>query len=209
MKKPICFLVVLCVCTLFVATTFVANEVSFEGDASYVFGLGRSKSRGFTAHGMVEVMNDVFVDGSFLSTSTKPAPDAEDEKSLSNSLFSVGGLYRTLNDPDLAGYVGAGFVSLTTKEGEADAIVGQGFYGKFGFRFRPMPQMSIVAEVSYAPRYKEKEADRSGSLVTARATVAYELMEGLGLQGTIKRYKASLTPVASDTVVGGGITFRF
>ncbi|HKM42829.1 MAG TPA: hypothetical protein VJZ70_02450 [Limnochordia bacterium] len=209
MKKPMYFLVVLCVCTLFVSTTFVASAVSFEGDASYLFGLGSSKSRGFTAHAMVEVLDDVFVDGSFLSTSTKVAVDAAEEKGLSNSLIGVGGLYRTVNDPDLAVFVGAGFLRLTTKETGADDLIGQGIYGKFGFRFLPMPQLSVVAEISYAPKYKEKDTDTSGSLLSTRGTVSYEIMDGLGLQGTIKHYRASVTPASSDILVGGGITFRF
>jgi len=205
-KKSIFFLVVLCV--LLVSTTFVASAVSFEGDASYLFGLGSSKSRGFAAHAMVEVIDDVFADGSFLSTTAKTAAGDGPEETLSNSLISVGGLYRPVNDPDLGVFVGAGFLRLSTKAAGADDLIGQGLYGKFGFKFLPTPQLTVVADVSYAPRYKEG-TDKPGSFVSARAAVSYEVMDGLGLQGTIKHYKASVAPVTSDTLVGAGLTFRF
>ena len=209
MKKPICFFVVLGI--LVIATTFVANAVSFEGDVSYLFGIGDSKSRGFAAHAMVEVMDQIIADGSFLSTNaTKANGDASEETSLRTNLISVGGLYRPVNDSDLEVFVGAGFLKLTVQETGSDDVSGQGIYGKFGFKFLPMSQLSIMADVSYAPKYKERDTNAaSGHLISARATASYEVMEGLEVQGTIKHYRASVAPKASDILIGGGVTFRF
>lgn len=202
MKKPIYFFVIMLV--LFVSTTFVASAVSFEGDAGYYFGLKEPKSRGFVVHGRVELMDDILVDGSFLSTSSK---DTESDKGSNRSLFGVGGLYRPVNDDDLQVFVGAGFHVLSAKETDAESTGGQGIYGKFGFRFLPMPDLILVADVSYAPRFKEKgEANTIGNLISARATVSYEVLDGLSVQGSIKHYKAASI---SDTLVGGGITFSF
>lgn len=209
MKKSICFLVVLVV--LFVSTGLVAHAVSFEGDASYLFGIGSSKSRGFTAHAMVEVMDHIFVDGSFLSTNaTKTAGDDETEISTRNNLFNVGGLYRPVNDADLQVFVGGGFASLTTKVTESEDVTSRGIYGKFGFKFLPMPQLSILSDVSYAPKFKQKDTETStGHLITARFTASYEVMDGVGVQGTIKHFRTFGTGGTSDTLVGGGVTFRF
>lgn len=209
MKKPVFFLMVLCVLTLILATNFVATAASFEGDASYLFGLSGTKSRGFAAHARVNVMDAIFVDGSFLSTNTKVDPEEAEAKSLSRNLLSVGALYRTVNDPDLDVFVGAGFQRLNSKEGDAEAVIGQGIYGKFGFRFLPMPELLLTADLTYAPRYKEQDAATWSSLITARATVAYEFFDGFGIQGTIKHYKASQTSAVSDTLVGGGVSFHF
>lgn len=204
MKKPICFLVVLGI--LFVSTTFVANAISFEGDASYLFGIGDSKSRGFAAHAMVEVIDQIFADGSFLNTNST----ASEGSSMRNSLISIGGLYRPVNDADLDVFVGAGFLRLTTQGTGLDDVSGRGIYGKFGFKFLPMPQLSIMADVSYAPKYKDKDTEKvSGHLISARATVSYEVMDGLAVQGTIKHYRASVAPKTSDILIGGGVTFRF
>jgi hypothetical protein len=202
-KKPICLLVVLGV--LIVSTTFVANAVSFEGDASYVFGVGNSKNRGFVAHGMVGIVEEYFADGSFLSVNSA----VSEEKDVRNSLMTVGALYRPVNDPDLAVYVGGGYLRLTTQETGSDAVSGQGIYGKFGFKFLPMPLLSFLADVSYSPKYKGSEEGRSSTLITARATTSYQVMEGLAVQASIKHYRVSGANKASDILVGGGIHFQF
>lgn len=202
MKKPISFIVVLLV--LFVSTTFVAGAVSFEGDVGYYFGLQNPKSQGFVAHAMIEIIDDVLVDGSFLSTNTK---NADDDSNSSRNLISAGGLYRPVNDQDLQVFVGAGFQALTVKDTDTDSEGGQGIYGKFGFKFLPMPELSLVADVSYAPKFKEKGAEEAkDSLLSARATLSYEVYDGLSVQGTVKYYKAS---EISDTLVGGGVSFCF
>lgn len=207
MKKPVCFLVVLSV--LFVVTSFVASATSFEGDASYLVGVGGSKSRGFVAHAMFEVIDHVLVDGSFLNTNATEAASGEGvDTTQSNSLFTAGGLYRVVNDADLQVFVGGGYLGLTTKSTGSNDSSGHGIYAKFGFRFLPLPELSLMADVSYAPKYKA-DTDVSGYLVSARATASYELMEGVGVQGTIKHYRTSLTASSRDILVGGGVTFRF
>jgi len=208
-KKPICFVVVLGI--LLVATSFVASAVSFEGDASYLLGLGKPKSNGFTANAMIEVMDHVFIDGSFLSTSSKTDGDGDNgaAEGQSRSLLSVGGLYRPVNDADLKVFVGAGFLRLTNKTGDSEPDAGQGIYAKFGFKFLPMPQLSLTADVSFAPKYKGETDDLSGTLLSARATVAYEIIEGVGLQGTVKHYRTSAKTAVSDILVGGGVSFSF
>lgn len=210
MRKPIYFFVVLGL--LIIATTFVASAISFEGDASYMYGVGDAKGRGFVAHARAEVMDQIFVDGSFLSTNAAKSAegDASEGSTLRNSLISVGGLYRPVNDSDLEVFVGAGFLRLIVHETGLDDVSGQGIYGKFGFKFLPMPQLSIVADVSYAPKYKEKGTDNaSGNLISARATASYEVMDGLAVQGTVKHYRASVAPQTSDILLGGGVTFHF
>ncbi len=207
MKKAICFLVVLNV--LLVATSFVASAVSFEGDASYLVGVGGSQSRGFGAHAMIKIIDQVFVDGSFLNTSATQSGGGGADSTQNNSLFTVGAVYRPVNDADLQVFAGAGYLGLTTKSTGSSETTGQGIYGKCGFRFLPMPQLSLMADVSYAPKYKETDTDKSGHLVSARATASYEVMDGLSLQATIKHYRTSTTPITNDILVGGGVTFRF
>lgn len=207
-KKSIYFLVILSV--LFVSTSFVASAISFEGDASYLVGVGTSKSQGFVAHAMIEVIDHIFADGSFLNTNVKKSTGGEGADSTeNNSLFTIGGLYRPVNDSDLQVFVGAGYLGLTTKVTGSSDSSGQGIYGKFGFRFLPLPQLSLMADVSYAPLYKEKDTDKSGHLVSTRATASYEVMDGVSVQGTIKHYRTSVTTSQKDILVGGGITFRF
>lgn len=209
MKKPILFFVALCI--LFVSINFAARAVSFEGDASYLLSAGGSKQRGFAAHAMIELIDHFFVDGSFLTTNSKTDSDGDNGGSAgeSRSLLSVGGLYRPVNDGDLKVFVGGGFLRLTAKTGDADPLAGQGIYGKFGFKFLPMPKLSLTADVSFAPKYQGAAANTSGSLISARATATYEIIAGLGLQGTIKHYRTSAASSINDTLVGGGVTFSF
>lgn len=203
MRKPICFVIVLTV--VFIATAFVAHAVSFEGDASYLFGIS-TKSQGFATHAMVEVIDQVFVDGSFLSTSVKSAGGDGPDSGLQSQLITVGGMYRPVADQDLEVFVGAGVVRLITKEEGAEEARGQGIYGKFGFKYLPVSKVSLIADVSYAPKYKEASAE--SHLVAARATLSYEVMDDLSVQGTVKHYRTQATS-NRDTLVGGGVTFRF
>lgn len=204
MKKPICFLVVLVI--LLVSTSFVASAVSFEGDVSYLFGIGGAQSRGFAAHAMAEVVDQVLVDGTLLSTRVKDAEGSETNPR--HQLFSIGGLYRPVAESELELFAGAGYIHLATQEKGLDDVRGGGIYGKFGLKVKSKEKVSLVADLSYAPKYKE-DGKALGNLMSARATVSYEIMDDLGLQGTFRYYKTSGAPVTSDTLIGGGVTFWF
>ena len=203
MKKPICFLVVLVI--LLVSTSFVASAVSFEGDVSYLFGIGGAQSRGFAAHAMAEVVDQVLVDGTLLSTWVKDAEGSETNPR--HQLFSVGGLYRPVAESELELFVGAGYIHLATQEKGLDDVRGGGIYGKFGLKVKPMEKVSLVADLSYAPKYKEEEKPL-GHLISARATVSYKVTDDVALQGTARYYKKS-APITQDTLIGGGVTFWF
>ncbi|MGB4430291.1 MAG: hypothetical protein WBJ15_00395, partial [Limnochordia bacterium] len=84
---------------------------------------------------------------------------------------------------------------------------GSGFYGKFGFKFVPAEKFTLLADVSYAPKFKFGEEDAK-SLLSARATVAYEVMENISVQGTIKHYRSG-DDINSGILVGGGVSFTF
>lgn len=199
MKKPICFLLVFLV--LLVSTNFVASAAPFEGDVSYLFGIGDSGSQGFSAHALAELVEQVLVDGTFLSTWPK---EAEEGVTSSRQLWSIGGLYRPVAESEMELFVGAGFLQL--REESSETVRGSGIYGKFGLKVMPMEKLSLLADLSYAPKYKEDE-EESGNLFSARATLSYQVMDDLGLQGTVRYYKTSTAH--RDTLVGGGLTFWF
>jgi hypothetical protein len=201
-KKPICFMLVFLV--LLVSTNFVASAAPFEGDVSYLFGIGGSGSQGFSAHALAELVEQVLVDGTFLSTRAKEAE--EEEITSSRQLWSIGGLYRPVAESEMELFVGAGFLQLQVKEKGSEAVRGSGIYGKFGLKVMPMEKLSLLADLSYAPKYKEDE-EELGHLFSARATLSYQVMDDLGLQGTVRYYKTSTEH--SDTLVGGGVTFWF
>ena len=199
MKKPICFMLVFLV--LLVSTNFVASAAPFEGDVSYLFGIGGSGSQGFSAHALAELVEQVLVDGTFLSTWPK---EAEEGVTSSRQLWSIGGLYRPVAESEMELFVGAGFLQL--REESSETVRGSGIYGKFGLKVMPMEKLSLLADLSYAPKYKEDE-EELGHLFSARATLSYQVMDDLGLQGTVRYYKTSTEH--SDTLVGGGLTFWF
>ncbi|MGI6692512.1 MAG: hypothetical protein ACOX46_01755 [Limnochordia bacterium] len=89
----------------------------------------------------------------------------------------------------------------------SDDTKGSGFYGKFGFKFVPAEKFTLLADVSYAPKFKFGEEDAK-SLLSARATVAYEVMENISVQGTIKHYRSG-DDINSGILVGGGVSFTF
>ena len=200
MKKPVWFLVVL---SVLLVSSFAVSAETLEGDASYLFGIGDTESRGFSVHAMAEVVANILADASFLSTSAAPTGD----DNSSRQMISGGALYRVVTESDLEVFAGGGFVQLTTKTTGTDDLKGRGIYGKFGFKFLPIDKVFVMADVSFAPKYKVGEAQ--GNLISARATVSYEVMTGLGLQGTIKHYRTSTGAAISDTLVGGGLTFSF
>lgn len=191
MNKTIGLLIVV---SLILGMGAAAAAVSFEGDASIVFGLGENQRRGLAIHGRVDVYEEIFAEASFV-TST-PTGDAEQGQSL----LTLGGLYRVVHDSDLQVFVGGGWTQLTAGETK-----GQGLYGKFGFKLIPMPKLTLTADVAYAFKYSVGE--QAGTLTAARATLAYDLAENLGVQGTIHHQRA----LQADTVllVGGGVAFRF
>ncbi|HPU66297.1 MAG TPA: hypothetical protein PLW89_10765, partial [Limnochordia bacterium] len=85
---------------------------------------------------------------------------------------------------------------------------GNGIFGKFGFTLIPGPKMTLVADVGYAPRFKLNGADDAVSLITARATLSYEVMENIAVQGTVKHYRAG-KDIQSGVLIGGGVAISF
>lgn len=198
MKRLIAVLAVL---TMVLGASLAAGAVSVDGDVSYLIGLGQQKGQGFAAHAQVEVMKDIFADASFVSASFK---DGE-EKGPSDTLLTIGGLYRVANEEDLQIFVGGGYAMLTHKQDEADK--GQGLFGKFGFKLIPAPKFTLFADVAFAPKLKLGEGSKT--LTTARATVAYEVMENISVQGTVKHYRVSDSDITSGILVGGGVSVTF
>jgi len=203
---------VLAVLTMVLGASLAAGAVSVDGDVSYLIGLGQQKGQGFAAHAQVEVMKDIFADASFVSASFK---DGE-EKGPSDTLLTIGGLYRVANEEDLQIFVGGGYAMLTHKHDEVAAVdttdeadkgQGQGLFGKFGFKLIPAPKFTLFADVAFAPKLKLGEGSKT--LTTARATVAYEVMENISVQGTVKHYRVSDSDITSGILVGGGVSVTF
>jgi len=201
-KRLFCMLAVV---TLVLGASFMASAISIEGDASYLIGLGQDKGQGFAVHGKAELFNDIFADAAFSAISFKGAGDGE--KGLSDTLFTVGGLYRVANEEDLQIFVGGGYAMLTHKHSGEDDESGSGVFGKFGFKLIPADKLSLVADVAYAPKFKLGAG--SENLTTARATISYEVLENILVQGTIKHYRVSNSDVTSGILVGGGVSFTF
>lgn len=200
MKKLFCMLAVL---GIVFGASMLAGAVSVDGDASYLFGLGEAKGQGFAVHAQVEVIADIFADAAFSTISFKGEGG---NKGPSDTLLNLGGLYRVANEDDLQVFVGGGYAMLTRNVPEAtDATKGNGLYGKFGFKLIAAPKLTLVADVAYAPRFKVDGTN--GSLTTARATVAYEVMENISVQGTVKHYKSG--SINGGFLVGGGIAVTF
>lgn len=204
MKRLIAVLAVL---TMVLGASLAAGAVSVDGDVSYLIGLGQQKGQGFAAHAQVEVMKDIFADASFVSASFK---DGE-EKRPSDTLLTIGGLYRVANEEDLQIFVGGGYAKVaavdTTDEADKGQGQGQGLFGKFGFKLIPAPKFTLFADVAFAPKLKLGEGSKT--LTTARATVAYEVMENISVQGTVKHYRVSDSDITSGILVGGGVSVTF
>jgi hypothetical protein len=197
-----------------------AGATSFQADGSYLFGFGeqtsvKSESRGLLVNGSVEIVPNLLADGSFLTLNyTKLGAEeitAElPEKAISERVITIGGLYRVVTEPDLQVVVGAGLADYKVARGKNDPEVktGKGIYGKLGFTFQVMPKANLLADLSYAPKFKNDEKD--GTLLTARATVSYDLVHDISVQGTVKYYKTDIAGVTStNTMVGGGLVLSF
>lgn len=200
---------------LVLVMSLTVGASSFQADGSYLLGFGdyngdKSQSRGFLVNGAIEFVPNLLVDGSFLSLNYTKLKDTElaEGESLNERLITVGGLYRVLSEPDLQVLVGAGLTNYNA-EGTTDKFAGKGIYGKVGLEFEVMPKVHLLADLSYAPKFKLEEKD--GSVIAARATVSYELIHDISLQGTVKHYKVSATDVStsSNTLVGGGLVLSF
>lgn len=184
MKRLVCMLAVLAVVF---GASLAAGAVSVEGDASYLMGFGDNKGQGFAAHAKVELMAEVFADAGFSYVTFG--------EERTETLLTLGGLYRVASEEDLQIFIGGGYAMLTlTEKGVAaeengDGEKGNGIFGKFGFTLIPGPKMTLVADVGYAPRFKLNGADDRVSLITARATLSYEVMENIAVQGTVKHYR--------------------
>lgn len=200
MKRLIAVLAVL---TMVLGASLAVGAVSVDGDVSYLIGLGQQKGQGFAAHAQVEVMKDIFADASFVSASFK---DGE-EKGPSDTLLTIGGLYRVANEEDLQIFVGGGYAKVAAVDTTDEADKGQGLFGKFGFKLIPAPKFTLFADVAFAPKLKLGEGSKT--LTTARATVAYEVMENISVQGTVKHYRVSDSDITSGILVGGGVSVTF
>jgi hypothetical protein len=192
-KRLVCLFAVM---SIVLGASLAAGAVSIDGDVSYLFGLGNQKAAGFAGHAMVEVMSQVLADGSFSAVTPKG-----DGAGPSEQLFTLGGLYRVASEDDLQVFVGGGFAMLTRPEVDK----GQGIYGKFGFKLIPMEKLTLIADVAYAPKYKV--GDVTSNLTTARATISYDVMENVAVQGTFKHYRSG--DVNSGILIGGGVSVTF
>ncbi|MFB5028458.1 MAG: hypothetical protein ACE3ND_05700 [Candidatus Darwinibacter acetoxidans] len=202
MKRLVCMLAVLAVVF---GASLAAGAVSVEGDASYLMGFGDNKGQGFAAHAKVELMAEVFADAGFSYVTFG--------EERTETLLTLGGLYRVASEEDLQIFIGGGYAMLTltekgvAAEGNGDDEKGNGIFGKFGFTLIPGPKMTLVADVGYAPRFKLNADDRV-SLITARATLSYEVMENIAVQGTVKHYRAG-KDIQSGVLIGGGVAISF
>lgn len=212
MKRLVCLLTVL---SVVMGASLVASAFSLDGDASYLFGLGKeAKGQGFAANTKVEVFDNIFADAAFSFINFKNEDKGE---TRADTFLTIGGLYRVASEEDLEVFVGGGYgmLSFTATGPEDDEegaetsndTKGSGFYGKFGFKFVPAEKFTLLADVSYAPKFKFGEEDAK-SLLSARATVAYEVMENISVQGTIKHYRSG-DDINSGILVGGGVSFTF
>lgn len=207
MKRLVCLLTVL---SVVMGASLVASAFSLDGDASYLFGLGKeAKGQGFAANTKVEVFDNIFADAAFSFINFKNEDKGE---TRADTFLTIGGLYRVASEEDLEVFVGGGYGMLSftatgSEDDEEETPKGSGFYGKFGFKFVPAEKFTLLADVSYAPKFKFGEEDAK-SLLSARATVAYEVMENISVQGTIKHYRSG-DDINSGILVGGGVSFTF
>ncbi|NLJ73876.1 MAG: hypothetical protein GX331_02660 [Firmicutes bacterium] len=208
MKKSLVFMAV----TVLVLTASVGVlAASFEADGSYLFGETqfndtKSKDQGFLVNAAAEIYSNIFVDGSLLSV-TGEVEGAENKPA--QRLMLIGAKYRVLGDEGLEVFAGGGWGTYDYED-----LDGKGIFGKLGLRFDVHPAISIVGDVSYAPKFKSDVAEGvdglEGTLLSGRASVSYQVMSDLGIQATIMHNTVDMgTEKVTSTLYGGGIVLRF
>ena len=208
MKKSLVFMAV----TVLVLTASVGVlAASFEADGSYLFGETqfndtKSKDQGFLVNAAAEIYSNIFVDGSLLSV-TGEIEGAENKPA--QRLMLIGAKYRVLGDEGLEVFAGGGWGTYDYED-----LDGKGIFGKLGLRFDVHPAISIVGDVSYAPKFKSDVAEGvdglEGTLLSGRASVSYQVMSDLGIQATIMHNTVDMgTEKVTSTLYGGGIVLRF
>ncbi|NLJ80879.1 MAG: hypothetical protein GX335_07635 [Firmicutes bacterium] len=205
MKKPFVFCGALFIVFLL---AFNAMAISLDGDLSYVLGQsdgftgGSHKMGGFLVNADVEIFPQVLADGFFLSSDSS----GEGEEKFSVQILAGGAKYRLDIDSELDVFLGAGWSNFEIKS-ESNPNSGSGFYGKLGLKFEFDPQIRLVGDLNYAPKFRFE--DQNGTFLSGRATLSYDVFEGIGIQGTIGRYRANADKSLSGTFYGGGVTFKF
>jgi hypothetical protein len=203
-KKLICLLAVL---VMILGASLSAGAFSIDADGSYLFGLGSDpKGQGFAAHAKAQITGEFFADAAFSYLNFK----GKDSTTRQDTLFTVGALYRVAKENDLQVFVGAGYGMFSFKAAGPEATDGdptsaQGIYGKFAVKLVPADKVTLLADVGYAPKFKS--GDTAKNLITARATVSYELMDNISVQGTVKHYRTG--DYNSGILVGGGVSVSF
>lgn len=213
MKKSLVFMAV----TVLVLTASVGVlAASFEADGSYLFGETqfndtKSKDQGFLVNAAAEIYSNIFVDGSLLSV-TGEIEGAENKPA--QRLMLIGAKYRVLGDEGLEVFAGGGWGTYDYEDKDTAKLDGKGIFGKLGLRFDVHPAISIVGDVSFAPKFKSEGADGAdsveGTLLSGRASVSYQVMSDLGIQATIMHNTVDMgTDKVTSTLYGGGIVLRF
>lgn len=201
-------------CLLFVLTCArLASAASFSADAAYVLGKsGSTEMRGFLAGVEGEVYSNIFLEGRFLNVSP-----AKDEEGSTESLLYGALSYRVLQEADLDVLVGGGYTTFNIQlpavddnDGDLEADQpssekGDGFFGKLGVRFTPIPRLVVSGDVAYSPGLSFEDND-SRTLITGRVLLSYEVLEQVSVQGTVVRTSVG---TANTLLYGGGITLQF
>lgn len=177
---------------------FRVGANTLEADLSYVLGgglegNGQERPPGFLAHAGIKISPQVFVDGFFLSGQ---------EEGFGIEFMGGGAKYRVVaEEGDLDVFLGAGWAQFEEKSG---------IYGKLSLSFQFDPRINLRSDLSYAPNVKLWE--KQESFLYGRATLSYEIYEGLGLQGTVAYFGQD--PGEGDSrsgslLYGGGLLIRF
>jgi len=107
-KRLVCLLTVL---SVVMGASLVASAFSLDGDASYLFGLGKeAKGQGFAANTKVEVFDNIFADAAFSFINFKNEDKGE---TRADTFLTIGGLYRVASEEDLEVFVGGGYGMLS------------------------------------------------------------------------------------------------
>lgn len=202
MKKAL----VLCVTSVLIfLLSFGAAAFTADVDGNYLLTVGDGpKLRGVSVGARAEVYDNVLLDGSFLSVKEK-------DTDVSESLITVGGLYRVVTEPDLNVFVGLGFASFndgTVGDDDDDAKAANGIYGKVGIKFNVAPGVNLLADLGYAPKLKAGEED-SGALLSARASVGYQVIDNVAVQVKVEHYSVANGEKKARTLFGGGVAVNF
>lgn len=200
---------------LIVSLSLPASAASFETDVNYFFGTGdnggvKMESRGYAFQASAQVLAGWEVDGSFLRTDVTKLAAAElpAGTSLKHQVSSFGGSYQVLAEQDLQVIVGGGYLELTARATSASDLKGKGIYGRLGLTFTPMANLRLRADLSYAPKFKVAEV--GGTFLQAKATLAYQIYNDFGLQGTVQHYKSTASNLTTTNhLVGAGIVLSF